>query len=191
MAFFGRPCVVMAAGALCAAALSVTAAASQESKSAAVAKELVLALDAAKATDIAAPDPLNPGGFIAALYIPGTQLLVVSAKYSAPPLMVDRINARDFMGVYVDLQSASVRGTKVFIQDQGADGLSARSDGDGPADTWDEGDKSVAFDGDWKKAKVASEADYAKSYTDADDRYAKMLAALLAQVKQMKAKAGS
>ena len=190
MAFFGRPCVVTAAGALCAAALSVTTAASQESKSAAVAKELVLALDAAKATDIAAPDPGTPGGFIAALYIPGTQLLVVSAKYSAPPLMVDRITARDFMGVYVDLQSASVRGTKVFIQDQGADGLSARP-GDGPADTWDEGDKSVAFDGDWKKAKVASEADYAKSYTDADDRYAKMLAALLAQGKPMKPKAGS
>lgn len=190
MAFFGRPCAVTAAGALCAAALSVTAAASQESKSASVAKELVLALDAAKATDIAAPDPANPGAFIAALYIPGTQLLVVCAKYSAPPLIVDRITARDFMGVYVDLQSASVRGTKVFIQDQGADGLSARPGSDGPADTWDEGDKSVAFDGDWKKAKIA-EADYTKHYADADDRYAKMLAALLAQVKQMKSKAGS
>lgn len=185
MSFFGRPSVVTTAGALCAAALSVTAAASQESKSASVAKELVLALDAAKATDIAAPDPANPGSFIAALYIPGTQLLVVSAKYSAPLLIVNRITARDFMGVYVDLQSASVRGTKVFIQDQGADGLSARPGGDGPADTWDEGDKSVAFDGDWKKAKIA-EADYTKHYADADDRYAKMLTALLAQVKKVK-----
>ena len=144
MAFFGRPSVVRAAGALCAAALSITAAASQESKSASVAKELVQALDAAKLTDIAAPDPGNPGAFIAALYIPGTQLLVVSAKYSAPRLMVDRITARDFMGVYVDLQSASVRGTKVFIQDQGADGLNARPGSDGPADLWEEGDKSVA-----------------------------------------------
>jgi len=189
MAFFGRPSVVGAASALCAAALSITAAA-QESKSASVAKELIQALDAAKLTDIAAPEPGNPGGFIAALYIPGTQLLVVSAKYSAPPLMVNRITARDFMGVYVDLQSASVRGTKVFIQDQGADGLNARPDGDGPADLWDEGDKSMAFDGDWKKAKIA-EADYTKHYMDADERYAKMLSALVAQAKQIHGKSGS
>jgi hypothetical protein len=190
MAFFARPSVVGVAGALCAAVLSITTAASQESKSAAVAKELVQALDAAKLTDIAAADPASPGMFIAALYIPGTQLLVVSAKYSAPRLMVDRITARDFMGVYVDLQSASVRGTKVFIQDQGADGLSARPASDGPADLWDEGDKSVVFDGDWKKAKIA-EADYTKNYADADERYAKMLSTLVAQVKQIKGKSGS
>jgi len=190
MPFFGRPLVAAAAGALCAAALSMTVSAGQDSKSSAVAKELVQVLDAAKLTDIAAADPANPGGFIAALYIPGTQLLVVSAKYSSPPLMVDRITARDFMGVYVDLQSASVRGTKVFVQDQGADGLNAHPGGDQPADSWDEGDKSVAFDGDWKKAKIA-EADYTKKYTDADGRYATMLSTLLAQAKQLKAKAGS
>ncbi len=190
MSLFGRPGVFMAAGALCAGAFSVTVSAAQDSKSAAIAKELVQTLDAAKLTDIAAPDPASPGGFIAALYIPGTQLLVVSAKYSAPPLMIDRITARDFMGAYVDLQSASQRGTKIFIQDQGADGLSARPGGDGPADTWDEGDKTVAFDGEWKKAKVA-EADYAKAYVEADDRYAKMLSALLAQAKSLKGKAGS
>jgi hypothetical protein len=190
MAFFGRPSVAAAACALCAAALSITAYAGQDSKSSAVAKELVQVLDAAKLSDIAAADPANPGGFIAALYIPGTQLLVVSAKYSAPPLMVDRITAHDFMGVYVDLQSASVRGTKVFIQDQGCDGLNAHPGGDQPADTWDEGDKNFAFDGDWKKAKIA-EADYTKKYSDADDRYAKMLSTLLAQAKTLKAKAGS
>ena len=190
MPFFGRPSVATAAGALCAAAFSIGVSAAQDSKSAAVAKELVQVLDAAKLTDIAAPDPATPGRFIAALYIPGTQLLVVSAKYSAPPLMVERITAHDFMGVYVDLQSASVRGTKVFIQDQGADGLSAHPAGDQPADSWDEGDKSVAFDGDWKKAKIA-EADYTKAYTDADDRYARMLSTLLAQAKQLKGKTGS
>ena len=54
---------------------------------------------------------------------------------------------------------------------------------------WDEGTKSTAFDGEWKKAKM-SEADYTKAYTDADERYAKMLSLLLAQAKQ-KAKPGS
>ena len=78
----------------------------------------------------------------------------------------------------------------MFIQDQGADGLNAKPDGDGPADSWDEGDKSIAFDGDWKKAKIA-EADYTKHYADADERYAKMLSALVAQAKQIHAKSGS
>jgi hypothetical protein len=184
MAIFRRPCVVAGAGALC-AALSLGAAPSQDSKSSAIAKELAQALDAAKLDGIAAADPSAPGAFVAALYIPGSQLLVVSAQYAAPPLLVDRITAKDYRGVYVDLQSASVHGTKVFVQDQGADGLSARADDDQPADSWEEKDKTVAFDGDWKKAKIA-EADYAKAYADADDRYAKMLSTLLAQLKGTK-----
>ena len=61
--------------------------------------------------------------------------------------------------------------------------LNFRPDGDDGADVWDEGDKSLAFDGDWKKAKI-SEADYTKAYTEADERYAKMLSLLLAQAKQ-------
>lgn len=184
MSFFGRTCVMTATGMLCAAAVCI--AAGQDSKSAAVAKELVQTLDAGKLDGIAAADPATPGAFIAALYIPGTQLLVVSAKYSAPPLLLGRITAQDFRSVYVDLQSASVRGTKVFIQDQGADGLTARpGGGDQPADSWDEGDKTVVFDGDWKKAKI-SEADYTRTYSDADGRYAKMLSTLLAQARQLK-----
>jgi hypothetical protein len=189
MAFFGRPSVRVAAGALCAAALSVAAAGAEESKSSSIAKELIQTLDAAKLDGIAAPDPSAPGVFVAALYIPGTQLLVVSAQYSAPSLLVERITAKDYRAVYVDLQSASMPGTKVFIQDQGADGLTPRPNGDQPADSWDEKNKTLTFDGEWKKAKV-TEADYTKSFSDADDRYAKMLSTLLAQAKGQK-KAGS
>ena len=187
MAFFGRTCVLTGAG-LCVATLS-PAAAAQDSKSAAVARELVQQLDAAKMDGIAAADPSAPGVFVAALYIPGNQLLVVSAQYSAPPLLAERIAAKDYRSVYVDLQSASIRGTKVFIQDQGADGLMSHPDGDQPADSWDEKDKTVAFDGEWKKAKL-TEADYDKSYGAADERYARMLQALLAQAKGL-GKAGS
>ena len=182
MALFGRPSVRVAAGALCAAALSVSVAGAEEPKSSSLAKQLVQTLDAAKLDGIAAADPSAPGVFVAALYIPGTQLLVVSAQYSAPPLLNERIGAKDYRAVYVDLQSASIQGTKVFVQDQGADGLTPRPGGDGPADSWDEKNKTVAFDGDWKKAKIA-EADYLKSFADADDRYAKMLSTLLAQAK--------
>jgi hypothetical protein len=80
-----------------------------------------------------------------------------------------------------------VRGSKVFVTDQGADGLVAKP-GDNAADSWDEGDKSVNFDGDWKKAKMA-EAEYTKTFNDADAKYAAMLSTLLAQAK--KAKSGS
>jgi hypothetical protein len=188
MSFVGRPSIVAAAVVTCATGGFIAGASAQDSKSAAIAKELVQTLDAAKLEAIAAPDPATPGAFVAAMYIPGSELLVVSAKYAAPPLLVDRITAKDYQSVYVDLQSASVRGSKVFVQDQGADGLVAKPSGDQPADSWDEGDKSVSFDGDWKKAKKA-EAEYTKSFTEADDRYAKMLSMLLAQAK--KAKAGS
>jgi hypothetical protein len=188
MSCFGRPSIVSVALVLCIAGVSVGAAPAEESKSAAAAKELVQALAAAKLEAIATTDAANPGVFVAALYMPGT-LLVVSAKYSAPPLLVDRINAKDYQAVYVDLQSASVRGSKVFIMDQGADGLAAKPSGDSSAaDSFDEGDKSVSFDGDWKKAKI-SEADYTKAFAAADDRYAKMLSMLVSQAK--KAKGGS
>jgi hypothetical protein len=188
MSCLGRPACVLAVVGAFSLTIPGFATAADDSKSAAAAKELVQTLDSAKLQSIATADPANPGVFIAVLYIPGTQLLVVSAKYSAPTLLVDRITAKDYQGVYVDLQSASVHGSKVFVMDQGADGLVAKPGGDQPADSFDEGDKSVSFDGDWKKAKIL-EADYAKAFAAADDRYAKMLSMLITQAR--KAKAGS
>lgn len=188
MSCAGRPSIILATVVVCLAAPCAALGAGQDSKSAAVAKELVQTLDAAKLDSMAAPDPATPGTFIAVLYIPGTQLLVVSAKYAAPQLLTDKITSKDYRDVYVDLQSASVRGSKVFVTDQGADGLVAKPSGDNAADSWDVGDKSVNFDGDWKKAKV-TEADYTKTFNDADDRYAKILSMLVAQAK--KAKSGS
>jgi hypothetical protein len=188
MSFAGRPTSVVIAVAVCVAALWTAMAAAQDSKSAPLAKELVQALDAAKMDSMAAADPATPGAFVAVLYISGTQLLVVSAKYAAPTLLNDKIAAKDYRDVYVDLQSASVRGSKIFVTDQGSDGLVAKPSGDSAADSWDEGDKSITFDGDWKKAKIA-EADYTKTFTDADAKYAAMLSTLIAQAK--KAKSGS
>ena len=176
-----------AAAALCVLVLSAAPAAlpaAQDSKSAPVAKELAEALDAAKLEAVAAADPADPAVFVAALYMPGAQLLVVSAKYSAPQLLVTKINSKEFRDVYIDLQSASIQGTKVFVQDLLADGLAAKP-GDSPADNWDENNKVVLFDGDWRKAKV-SEADYMKTFSSADERYAAMLSVLLAKVKQLK-----
>ena len=42
----------------------------------------------------------------------------------------------------------------------------------------------MMFDGDWKKAKAASEEEYQKAFSDADDQYSKMLTTLLAALKK-------
>jgi hypothetical protein len=68
--------------------------------------------------------------------------------------------------------------------DMGADGLKARRD-ENRFDTFDVGAKSYVFDGEWKKQKLASEEEYTKAYVDADEKYAKMLAALIAQAKKL------
>jgi hypothetical protein len=170
-----------AAVALAVLAASSGLAAAQESKSAAVAKDLVQTLEAGKLDGMAAADPSAPGTFVAALYIQGTQLLVVSAKYAAPPLLVDKLTKKDYREIYIDLSSASVAGTKVFIQDQGADGFAAKPGNDQLADSLEEGNKTLAFDG-AKKAKLSDE-EYAKAFAAADERYARMLSLLLAQAK--------
>ena len=149
----------------------------QASKSSAAAKQLGEALDRLKLDSIAAPDPADKDSFVAALYFQGTQLLVVSAKYSAPTLLVAKLEKKDYRDIYIDLNSASIAGSKIFVMDQGADGLVARP-GDGAADSWEQGTKAVAFDGEWRKAKM-SEEDYQKAFSDADERYARILTLLL------------
>ena len=159
------------------------AASAQEGKSAALAKQLAAALDAAKLDSIAAKDPTAPDIFVAALYFPNAQLLVVSAKYTAPQLLDARLSKKEYRDTYIDLNSASVPESKIFVQDAGADGLKAKREEGQAFDSYETAGKPMVFDGDWKRQKV-SEQDYMKAYTAADDRYSAMLAALLAQMKK-------
>ena len=168
--------------ALVALSLPSTASA-QESKSAPLAKQLAAVLDAGKLDSIAAKDPSESDRFIAALYFPGTQLLVISAKYSVPQLLNERLGRKEYRDVYMDLNGASVADSKIFIEDPGADGLKAKREDNQPFDQIEMGGKRTMFDGDWKKQKV-SEQDYMKAFSTADDRYAQLLAALLAQAKK-------
>jgi type II secretory pathway pseudopilin PulG len=169
-----------------AAALTLFAgatASAQESKSGPLARQLAAALDAAKLDSIAAADPGKAGTFVAALYFPNSQLLVVSAEYSAPQLLSDRLGKKEFRDVYIDLNSASVPASKVFIEDLAADGLKPKREENQPFDTFEMAGKRMAFDGDWKKVKQ-TEQDYMKAFSVADDRYAQILTALLAQLKK-------
>jgi hypothetical protein len=165
-------------------ALAVCApAVAQESKSAALAKELSAALDAAKLDSIAAKDPTKPDVFFGALYFPGIQLLVVSAQYTAPLHMNETIGKKEYREAYLDLSSASVPQSKVFIEDLGANGLVAKPKDNEAFDTYEVAGKRTAFDGDWKKQQL-SEDDYMKAFAAADERYSQMLAALIAQAKK-------
>jgi hypothetical protein len=148
-----------------------------EGQSRAAAKRLGDVLDRQKLDSIAAPDPDRPDTFIAALYFPGAQLLVVSAQYAVPQLLQTRLANREYRDVYIDLNSASVTGTKIFVMDQGADGLVARPDESQGADTWEQGNKTMTFDGDWRSASM-SEQDYMQAFEAADQQYARLLTLL-------------
>lgn len=156
-------------------------ASAQEARSPDLVKQLTQLLDQKKMDSIAAPDAQNAGVYAAALYFPGSQLLVVSAKYAAPVLLSDKIAKKDYRDVYIDLSSASIAGTKMFVIDANADGLTAKPGDDQAADSYENGKTQVAFEGS-KKAKM-SDAEYAKAFSDADAAYSRVLRLLIDQVK--------
>jgi hypothetical protein len=156
-------------------------ASAQESKSAPLAKQLAAALDAAKLDSIAAKDPNAADVFAAALYFPGMQLLVISGRYSVPQLLATRLTNKEYRDIYLDLNGAAT--AKVFIEDPGADGLKAKRENNTAFDQAEVEGKRTMFDGDWKAQKL-SEQDYTKAFSTADDRYAQILTALLAQLKK-------
>ena len=92
------------------------------------------------------------------------------------------IGEAEYRDVYIELNGASTAGTKIFIEDLGADGLKARREDSQPPDNFEAAGKRVAFDGDWRKQQL-SEQDYQKAFAAADAQYAQLLTALLAQLK--------
>lgn len=152
----------------------------QQSKSAALAAELTRLLDENKLDSIAAK---TADQYVGALYIPGSQLLVVQAKYTVPERMNQLLTQKAYRDVYIDLNSASDLKTKIFISDVGANGLRFKRETNQPWDTVDLPGRSIAFDGDWDKAKI-SETEYTKTYQSTDEQYAQMLQALISALKK-------
>jgi hypothetical protein len=163
--------------------LLASSAVAQESKSAPLAKQLASALDAAKLDSVAAKDPSGSDVYVGALYIAGSQLLTISAAYSAPALLDARIGKKEYREVYIDLNSAGTAGSKVFIEDLGIDGLKVKREENQPFDSAEIGGMRTSFDNDWRRQKM-SEQDYLKAFSAADDRYTQMLTALLGELKK-------
>jgi hypothetical protein len=157
--------------------------AAQESKSAELATQLAQAMQEASLTAVAAKD--NAGGddrYVAAMYFPGSQLLAVSARYSVPVLLDEKLAEDEYMDVYIDLNSASIPDSKEFVSDLLADGLHARPSEGEPFDTFEKMGVLRTFNRDWQSQGLSEEA-YMQEFQEADEGYAHMLEILLAQLK--------
>jgi hypothetical protein len=155
-----------------------------EDRTRTLAQELATLLDAQKLDSVAARDPATPDQFVAALYFPQAQLLVVSAKYTAPALLNEKILQRNYRDVYIDLNAATDPATKVLVEDLQANGLRSRRNEDEPFDSYTKGrDARLAFDGDWRKQKL-TEDNYYRTFDDAAAQYAHMLELLIGELKK-------
>jgi hypothetical protein len=150
-------------------------------RSATLAKQLATALTEQKAEAIAAQDPTESDRFVAALFFPNAQLLVVSARYASPPVLQARLAQKQYRDVYLDLQASAIPNSSVFFQDMNADGLC--SECDQTADLLYEGSATpTVFDGDWRKHNL-SEKQYEQQLAAADQQYSRLLELLLARLR--------
>lgn len=164
---------------------AVTPQAAQEtSQSTAPAASVKALLAQLKLDAIAARDPDEPGRYVAALYIPDSQLLVISAPYAVPAAMDKLIAEGNYMEAYQDLQSVASRKGHFFVMDLQADGLKRVCEPDQPFDnTTIDGGTSISFDGKWDAQKL-SEADYNAKFSKDDARYARMLKVLATELRK-------
>jgi hypothetical protein len=159
----------------------VSSAAYAQAKSGELAKQLGQLLDEKKMESFAAADAQNEGVFVAVMYYPGTELLVVSAKHFNPPAFTEKLTQKNYQDAYADLNAGAVAGTKLLVMDTFADGLVATPK-NGTAPDQVDGSVSITFDGNWKKAKQTEE-EYMKAYQNADTAYAHALGVLIAKLK--------
>jgi hypothetical protein len=159
--------------------------------SAAKVKELIALMQSKKLEAIAAKDPEGSGRFVAALHIPGVQLLVVSAAYSKPSELDSRLYYKDFMNAYVDLNTSVHSSDRMFIEDALCDGLIALpGKGNLARDSARLGAEQQVFDGDFagpnqRNSKKVSHEVYQKRFSTAEERYVRVLGLLIEEMKKM------
>jgi hypothetical protein len=155
----------------------------KSSKSSVHAAALAKQLAAAKLTYIATKDPTDPGRFVAAMHLPGAQLMLVSARYGAPALLNEKVLLGKFQDAYIDLNSASEAATRVIVEDLRADGFPMAKSKDTLRDSFEANGKRVFFDFDWRKQKI-SQQEYFTALEQADTQYARMLELLIAELQK-------
>jgi hypothetical protein len=188
-----RACVVIVVGVAAASAARLLAQgpAPPASTSSAAAKELVGLLESRKLEAFAARDDASAGHYIAALHIPGVQLMIVSAAYKQPSHIEYRLYHKEYMAAYQDLRSGILADDRVVIEDAMCDGLVPIPPKNTGGDTYNAGSAGRVFDGDFadprrRNQKKISQEEYFKLYGEADSRYAKLLQTLLVELKKLK-----
>lgn len=157
----------------------------QASASPALVEQLVTMMTDRQITSLAAALPGEPERFVAGLLIPGSQLMVISARYAAPTLLQPRLDAGEFRQVYVELHSAGDRAGRVFIEDLAVNGLHRERDGDAPFDiTWRDGVTRTLYDGKWKEQGL-TRAEYQRRFDEDEKAYVEILNALIAAARTL------
>jgi hypothetical protein len=144
-------------------------------------RDLVAAMAARELDAIAAPDPAEPGRFVAALVFPDVQMLLVSSRHQSAAALAGQIAKRQFRDVYVALQ-AGVADGRIFIHDMGCDGV--RDDAEDIDIIYEGAGQRTIFDGGWE-AQQLTEAAYREKHQKADEQYARALTLLLEAVKRL------
>jgi hypothetical protein len=158
------------------------AAAASSSVSATTAETLVTEMMTRHLDAIAAEDSTEPGRFVAALLIPGGQLLTVSAEHPWATLLRQKIASGAYRDVYLDLQGTPTPKGKFFVQDTGADGI--RDGHNGAVDVvYEDGTRQTLFDR--TLAKQLPGTAYDSALADADRRYNQALTALVTAIQAM------
>ena len=156
-------------------------AAEADSESAASAAELSALMGTRGTTVIAAADPVEPDRFIAAMIVPGVQLLVVPARYATPDLLRDEIRTHQYSVAYGALQQSSMPESRVFFQDLKADGLHLKP-GAAVDVMYERVVNQTMFDGNPAAHKL-TDAAYAAKFKAADAAYSRMLTALIQELR--------
>ena len=144
------------------------------------AQTLIAALDRLGLEAIAAVDPSEPDTFVAALKIQGGRLLVVQARHPSVDGILQRLAARQYRDVYLDLQGTPTQKGKFFVQDAGANGIRTTLPGSVEVDVlYEDGQRQTLFDGNLIAQQVTA-AEYEARLAAADVRYARLLTLLKA-----------
>jgi hypothetical protein len=132
---------------------------------------------------VAAVVPNEPGTFVAALYLRGRALLVVSARHPSTERIADRLATHRYREVYVDLLGTRTADGKFYIQDANADGILSALPGSGEVDILQEdGVRHTSFNGDAESQGLAP-SEYDRRLAAADARYAHLLTVLTTAVR--------
>jgi hypothetical protein len=177
-----RRCVLTLALAACCGLSPVWG---QAQSSASLVTELITLLEQHHLQTIAARPQSGQDLFVAALYIPKSELLTVSAHYTVPVLLQEEIYAHKYQDAYADLNSAAARTGKLFVEDLGADGLTPTAGPDGRFDIIDqEIARRTLLNGKWKDQQLSAE-EYRRRFDAAESRYVQALTALIQELKNV------